>query len=143
MKIELSSGVVVIPTPEIATRVKQIIFEEIDNCPAWPDPEELKQVGGGDLKAETKLSAKFRRKFEEKEEVKIKKGGYTEAEIQNIISMYNLGILPKEIGKKIGKPASAISTKLWSLKKEGKIQDRKKSEISPVDPEENDGYKSL
>jgi hypothetical protein len=45
MKIELSNGVVVIPTPEIAGRVKQIIFEEIDNCPAWP--EESKQAGGG------------------------------------------------------------------------------------------------
>lgn len=141
MKIELSNGVVVIPTPEIAVRVKQIIFEEIDNCPAWP--EEALQPGDGAKKAETKLSAKFRRKFEEFKEAKIKKGGYTDAEIQNIISMYNLGISTKEISKKIGKPASAISTKLWNLKKERKIQERKKSELPPDEPENEDGFKSL
>lgn len=141
MKIELSNGVVVIPTPEIAVRVKQIIFEEIDNCPAWP--EEALQPGDGAKKAETKLSAKFRRKFEEKEEVKIKKGGYTDAEIQNIIAMYNLGDSPKAIGKKIGKPASAISTKLWNLKREGRIQERKKPELPPDDQGNNDGFKTL
>jgi predicted transcriptional regulator len=90
------------------------------------------------------MSAKFRRKFEEKPEVKTKKGGYTEAEINNIIAMYNLGDSPKAIGKKIGKPASAISTKLWNLKREGRIEDRKKPELPPDESDpDDDGFKTL
>jgi hypothetical protein len=149
MKIELSSGVVVIPTPEIATRVKQIIFEEIDNCPACP--EEEKQAGGGALKAETKLSAKFRRKFEQPSAPrKIQKGGYTPEEEANIIKMYNLGHGAGEIGRKVGnRSAATMNAKINYMIVKGQMQKRPKLSMhqevisGQASEEDEDGFKTL
>ena len=133
MKIELSNGVVVIPTPELETDILVLLFGEV----ATTIPMMVEQKP----QLETKLSAKFRRKFEEKTETKKRKGGYTEEQENAIIAMVNNGIGPTEIAKKLQKSMPAISNKISKMKEAGLIKEKSKQSLPAED--EEDGYKSL
>jgi hypothetical protein len=129
MKIELSNGVVVIPTPEITSKIKEILFDQeiTQNLEASGQPR------GGVLKGETKLSAKFRRKFEQPAEPKKpQKGGYTPEEEANIIKMYNLGHGPGEIGRKVGnRSAATMNAKINYMIVKGQMKKRPKLSMQP------------
>jgi hypothetical protein len=135
MKIELSNGVVVIPTPEITAEIKEILFarEILEN--AQPDPKE-------DIKYDPKLSQKFRSKFKDKsEEAKPTKDGWTQEEINNLIAMKGNGIDSGEIARKLSKTATMVYSKVYALKKSGEIKDKP----NPEEPAktDSDGFRKM
>lgn len=132
MKIELSNGVIVITPPEISGKILAILFPETE--PA----EELK----GNLGESGKLSAKFRRKFEKKEEANPSKDGWTPEEVQSLISMKKNGIGSGEIARKLAKTPAAVYTKIYILKKEGTLQENQK-QAGPGVVSDDSGFRSL
>ena len=142
MKIELSNGVVVIPTQHIEREIIELL---------WPKTEPVENKKPVETEP-TKLSAKFRRKFEQPAEPrKPQKGGYSPEEEANIIKMYNLGHGAGEIGRKVGnRSASTMNAKINYMIVKGQMKKRPKLSMQGAgismqtdDEEGDDGFKTL
>jgi|GEM_PF-1665295 len=145
MKIELSNGVVVIPTPEIATRVKQIIFEEIDNCPAWPegeanDREIIAQKKPKIIKLPGQKSNRVKTNPPEiKKPIFGEVKRYTPEEKEKIMRMWRAGDRIEDIAEAVGRKAPAVRVYIYGLIMKGELEKRSKARKSMFKAEGDSG----